>query len=278
MSVGVSMDHLRAARAERRAIVAAVAYDIVGLEAIVAAGEQTGRPVIAQVGSSAFRNVDRNALIAAARSLIADARGPVGLHLDHASDLDEIRACLDAGYTSVMIDGSRLGLIDNIAITRRAVELARPYGAWVEGELGHIAGDEDRTTAAAIAGAMTDPDEAATFVTETGVDALAVCVGNVHGRSARPIVLDLVRLDAIGKAVDVPLVLHGASGLAAETITAAVALGVVKLNVNADLRAAYLTAVDAHRAKDATQDDLAGALVAARAAVTDQLVRMCELA
>lgn len=274
MSLGVSIDHLHDARAERRAIIAAVAYDIVGLEAIVAAGEHTGQPIIAQVGSSAFRHFDRGALIAAALRLATDAAVPVGLHLDHSGDLDEIRACLDAGYTSVMIDGSRLGLADNITLTRRVVDLARPYGAWVEAELGHIAGHEDRSIDACD-GAMTDPDEAVTFVAETGVDALAVCIGNAHGRTTRPVSLELPRLRAIADRVDVALVLHGASGLDPDVLAEAVELGVVKLNVNADLRAAYLAAIDAARIANSTGDDLAGALTAARAAVTQHLVRMC---
>jgi len=276
MTLGVSIDHLHDSRAQGRAILAAVAYDIVGLESIVAAGEKTGRPIIAQVGSSAFRKVDRGALIAAARSLAAAATVPVGLHLDHSTDLDEIRGCLDAGYSSVMFDGSRLPLPENIALTRAVVDLAQPYGAWVEAELGHIAGDEDRTVGHD-GGAMTEPDEAAVFVTATGVDALAVCIGNVHGRTAQPPVLDIDRLRSIAGSTDAALVLHGASSLDPDTLASAVSSGVVKINVNADLRSAYLAAAAAHRQADATEDDLVGSLSAARSAVTEQLVRMCSL-
>lgn len=270
MSLGVTIDQLRAARADGTAIIAAVAYDIVGLEAIVAAGERTGRPIIAQVGSSAFRHVDRGALVAAASSLATSAATPVGLHLDHARDLDEIRACLDAGYTSVMIDGSHLDLRANVDVTRRVVELAHPYGAWVEAELGRIEGDEDRSTHAS-GGAPTDPGDAAVFVAETGVDALAVCIGNVHGRTSQPVALDLRLLTSIAARVEAPLVLHGASGVAPTTIADVVARGVAKLNLNADLRAAYLAAVDARRATH-RDDDLVAMLGAARTAVTDQLV------
>ena len=257
MTLGVTIEQLCNARASQRAIVAAVAYDLVGLEAIVVAGEQTGQPIIAQVGSSAFRHVDGNALIVAAHSLASDAATPVGLHLDHSRDLDEIRRCLDAGYTSIMIDGSRLNLAENIALTKHAVDLARPYGVWVEAELGHIAGDEDRSRNAD-AGAATDPGEAAAFVAETGVDALAVCIGNVHGRTTQPVVLDLGRLGEIAASTDVPLVLHGASGVPAKTMVKALPLGVAKLNVNADLRATYLSAMADHRA--ASPPDESGSL------------------
>lgn len=273
MTLGVGIDLVRAARAEQRAIVAAVAYDIVGVEAIVAAGERTGQPVLALVGSSAFRSVDREAIIAAALSLARRSATPVGVHLDHARDLDEIRACLDAGYTSVMVDGSRLDLAGNVALSQRAVGLAAGYGVWVEAELGHLAGDEDRSTGAG-AGAMTDPGEVAAFVDDTGIDALAVCVGNVHGRTTGPVELDLGLLAEIASATPVPLVLHGASGVAAAVLGRTIELGVAKLNVNADLRSAYLGAVTAHVAGDPSGDDLPGALTLARAAVTDELVAL----
>ena len=273
MTLGVTIDQLRAARDEQRALVAAVAYDTVGLEAIVAAGEQTGQPVIAQVGSSAFGHVDRDALIAVAMNLAHTSDVPVGVHLDHSRDLDEINHCLDAGYTSVMIDGSRLAFADNVDLARQAVVAARPYEVWVEAELGHIAGDEDRSTGTG-AGTLTDPGQAATFVTETGVDALAICIGNVHGRTRQPPALDLGLLAEIASATSVPLVLHGASGMRPDTIAEAVTLGIAKLNINADLRATYLDAVAQHHAGDDTGDDLPGALVAARRAVTAQLAEI----
>ncbi|MEZ5406876.1 MAG: class II fructose-bisphosphate aldolase [Acidimicrobiales bacterium] len=273
MTLGVELELLRALHAARRAVVAAVAYDLVTLEAIAAAGEATGCPVIAQVGSSAFGLVHGPALIAAARTVAGAVTAPVGLHLDHSRDLDEIRRCLDAGYTSVMIDGSRLDLDANIELSARAVEVAQPYGAWVEAELGHLSGNEDRSTGAG-AGQCTDPAEAARFVADTGVDALAVCIGNVHGRTATPIDLDLALLAEIAAATPVPLVLHGASGVPDRDIAAAVGLGVAKLNVNADLRAAHLHAIAAHAAADPSGDDLPGALIAARRALTAHLTTL----
>ncbi|MDH4364104.1 MAG: class II fructose-bisphosphate aldolase [Acidimicrobiia bacterium] len=273
MTLGVELELLRALHAARRAVVAAVAYDLVTLEAIAAAGEATGCPVIAQVGSSAFGLVHGPALIAAARTVAGAVTAPVGLHLDHSRDLDEIRRCLDAGYTSVMIDGSRLSLGANIELSARAVEVARPYGVWVEAELGHLSGNEDRSVGA-VAGQLTEPAEAARFVADTGVDALAVSIGNAHGRTATPVVLDLDLLAEIAEATPVPLVLHGASGVPDSMIAAAVELGVAKLNVNADLRAAHLGAITAHAAADPTGDDLPGALVAARGALTSYLTSL----
>ncbi len=271
MSRGVGLDELIGARRDGRGILGAVAYDSVGVEAIVTAGRRTGRPIIAQIGSSAFNHVDAGGLIAAARMIIERSPTPVGLHLDHSGSLEEIRRCLDAGYTSVMVDGSRLDFADNVALSTAAVDLARPYAAWVEAELGRIDGDEDRSTAAAGSGGLTRPSEAARFVDETGVDALAVSVGNVHGRTATPVRIHLDLLGELGEAVRVPLVLHGVSGIDGDTLTAACRLGVAKFNVNADLRAAYLAAV-AEWAGEPPGDDLVGALRVARQRVTGVLV------
>jgi fructose-bisphosphate aldolase class II/tagatose 1,6-diphosphate aldolase GatY/KbaY len=168
----------------------------------------------------------------------------VGVHLDHCRDPAEIDACLALGYSSVMIDGSHLPFEENVALTRAVVERARAAGAWVEAELGALSGDEDRSGAATAEG-MTDPSEAAEFARRTGVDALAVAVGNVHGFTPEPVRLDLDRLRAIAAVCDAPLVLHGASGLPGEDLRGAVAAGVVKVNVNAELRRAHIEALRA---------------------------------
>lgn len=270
MSRGVGLDELTRARREGRGIVGAVAYDTVGVEAIVTAGRRSGRPIIAQIGSSAFDHVDAGGLIAAARMIIERSPTPVGLHLDHSRLLDEIRRCLDAGYTSVMVDGSRLDFAENVALSTAAVEIARPYDAWVEAELGRIDGDEDRSTATAGFGGLTRPGEAARFVDETGADALAVSVGNVHGRTSAPARIRLDLLGELGEAVRVPLVLHGVSGIDDDTLAAACRLGVAKFNVNADLRAAYLGAVT-EWAGESSGDDLVGALRVARQRVAGVL-------
>ncbi len=276
MSRGVGLDELTSARRDGRGILGAVAYDTVGVEAIVTAGRRSGRPIIAQIGSSAFNHVDAGGLVAAARMIIERSPTPVGLHLDHSRSLDEIRRCLDAGYTSVMVDGSRLDFAENVALSSAAVDLAGPYAAWVEAELGRIDGDEDRSTAAAGSGGPTSPRDAARFVEVTGVDALAVSVGNVHGRTSAPVRIRLDLLEELGEAVSVPLVLHGVSGIAGDTLAEACRLGVAKFNVNADLRAAYLGAVT-EWAGEVPGDDLVGALRLARRRVAGVLTDLIAL-
>lgn len=211
------------------------AYDTVTTNAIVRAAETLNVPVIVQAGSSAFSGTGRDTLIGLVKAAAASADVPVGVHLDHCRDLDEVRYCLDAGYTSVMFDGSHLPFDENVALTREAVTLAHRYGAWCEGELGAIAGDED-VSVHAVSGAFTDPTEAKRFVDETGVDCLAVAVGNVHGLSDTPATLDFEQLQAIHEACQHPLVLHGASGFDDDTLRRAIGLGVVKVNVNTETR------------------------------------------
>jgi ketose-bisphosphate aldolase len=184
-------------------------------------------------------------------SLVCDHADPVLFRID-AGDLRlavEVRACIALGYTSVMIDGSHLPFEDNVAVTRAAVEHAHAAGVWVEGELGGLCGNED-SSSDAVAGDLTDPRQAQEFVARTGVDALAPAVGTVHGFTAKPVHVDLDRLRAIARTVDVPLVLHGASGLSDDELRAVVACGVAKVDVNAELRRGYLSALDAARAAE----------------------------
>jgi tagatose 1,6-diphosphate aldolase GatY/KbaY len=261
-------DTLRAAYAQGWSLGAFSTYTQEITQAICLAAEDLGCPVILQAGASAFSHAGR-AQLAAQALLAADLAGvPVGVHLDHSRSLEEIRACLDAGYTSVMVDGSHLQFADNIALTQSVVAAAAPYDAWVEGELGAIPGDEDRSERTG-PGELTDPGLAEEFVARTGVDALAVAVGNVHGTAADPVPLDLELLARLASLVPVPLVLHGASGLPAAELEAAVGLGVAKVNVNTELRTAFLGAIE--RALPAAQpsSDVAAALVAAREAVRE---------
>lgn len=255
-----------------------VAYNLETVQGIVAAAEaHPDRRVLIQAGSSPFKHAGREPLMRLALDAAAHSSVPLGVHLDHSRDLDEITACLEAGYTSVMVDGSHLPFQENITLTREAVRRARAYGVWVEAELGALPGDEDVSTDAdASTAAMTDPAQAAEFVAATGVDALAVAVGNVHGFTARPVRLDLDRLSAIHSAVPVPLVLHGASGLPEDQLLSALSRGVAKINVNAELRRAYLRAVEARLPAALPGWDVVSIWSAGRHAVTEAASRIIE--
>ena len=257
---------LNAAYRGQRAIAALVAYNLETVQAIVGAAEDTGQPVLVIAGSAAFRHAGRRALALIALEAAKASPAAIGVHLDHSRSLEEIAECLALGYTSVMVDGSHLPFEENVAFTRAAVDLAHRAGAWVEAELVGIAGEEDRSTNAVSSG-MTDPELAAEFVRVTKVDALAVAVGNVHGFTRQPPPIDLARLGAVRRVVAVPLVLHGASGLPDDVLVGCLERGVAKVNVNAELRRAFLTALADGLDAASTPADLAGLLAGARAAV-----------
>ncbi|WP_328871443.1 class II fructose-bisphosphate aldolase [Streptomyces sp. NBC_00287] len=271
-----ALKSLTRAYESNRALPGFVAYNLETVQAIVAAAEANPEhPVLIQAGSSPFKHAGRDPLMRLALDAAKASSVRVGVHLDHSRDLDEITACLEAGYTSVMIDGSHLPFRENIALTREAVRRAADYGAWVEAELGALPGDEDvSTNASATTTAMTEPAQAAEFVAETDVDALAVAVGNVHGFTATPVRLDLDRLSEISSANPVPLVLHGASGLPEPQLKAALTRGVAKINVNAELRRAYLQAVQAELPKAIPGSDVVSIWSAGRDAVTEAASRI----
>jgi fructose-bisphosphate aldolase class II len=196
------------------------------------------------------------------RQLAADVDVPLVAHLDHGASLDECRAALDAGFTSVMFDGSRLPLAENIAATAQVAHLAHAAGISCEGEIGFVgyAGGE--------ASAGTDPDEAAIFARETGVDAMAVSVGNVHLRQDHGGGLDINRLRAIEAVTDVALVIHGGSGVPpTERAELAATTRIAKFNVGTELRMVFGAALRAALAADPAQFDRIAILRATEAPV-----------
>jgi ketose-bisphosphate aldolase len=241
-----SFPNLLADRRFRRAAVGAfTSYDLETASAVLGAAEEAGAPVIVLVSREAFAAPGGEQLLAAMVAAARAAPVPCCVQLDHVADLDLMERALELGCGALMADGSRLELEANRELVIRAVELARSHGAHVEAELGHVAGGEDVARAAAV-GRLTDPDEAASFAADTGASCLAVSIGNVHGTYAAPPQMDWARLEAVRTAVSVPLSLHGASGIPEDDVRRAIALGVAKVNVNTELREAYLAASEQH--------------------------------
>jgi fructose-bisphosphate aldolase class II len=238
------------------------AFNVNGLESIQAVTEACAEehsPVILQACAKALAQLQRNYLIKIIEAALATADIPLALHLDHGEDFEICKTAIDAGYTSVMVDGSRFPLAENIALTRRVVEYAHPRGIPVEAELGKIAGNEGVVIAGPAESAYTDPAEAVEFVKRSGCDSLAVAIGTAHGAYKFPgePKLDFDRLAEIKRRLPgFPLVLHGASsvpqdsvalanqyggkfsgarGVPEEMIARATKLGVCKVNINTDL-------------------------------------------
>lgn len=241
MPLITSTDMIAAAAAARTAVCAFNVENMEMAQAVVAAAEEAGQPVILQTTPSTLRYATPRVYAAMVAAVAADARVPVAMHLDHGSSFELAVRAVRAGYTSVMIDGSVLAYEDNVAVTADVVRMCRPVGIPVEGELGRVGGKEDDLVVDAAS--YTDPDLAADFVARTGVTTLAVGIGTVHGPYHGEPAVDLALLSRIRSAVDVPLVLHGSSGLPDETVRACVRGGTAKVNFATELRIAASRAV-----------------------------------
>ncbi|KUM87415.1 MULTISPECIES: class II fructose-bisphosphate aldolase [Streptomyces] len=228
---------------------AVAAFNVITLEhveAVVAAAESLDAPVVLQVSENAVR-FRHGRLLPLARAAVAAAERaavPVALHLDHVQSDDLLRQAADAGFGSVMYDAAHLPYAENLAATRAAADWAHSQKLWIEAELGEVGGKQGRPPLDAHApGARTDPAEARAFVTDSGVDALAVAVGSAHAMTERTATLDHDLLKRLSTTLDVPLVLHGSSGVRDEELTAAVAGGIAKVNVGTALNVAMTGAI-----------------------------------
>lgn len=218
--------------------------------AFVAAAEAENCPVILQAGPGCRDNTPLPVLGAMFGHLADAASVPVVAHLDHGNSFEECAAALDAGFTSVMYDGSQLPFAQNVAITARVAELAHRQGASCEGEIGFVG------YASGAPSAGTDPDEAAEFARSTGVDAMAVSVGNTHLQTQQSGGLDHARIEAIQNTTSVPLVIHGGSGVPSDQRRAlARGSNVCKFNIGTELRQVFGRALRQTLAADPDQFD-----------------------
>mgnify|MGYP001193058130 FL=1 len=213
------------------------------IQAIINAAEELESPVILQASQGGLKYAGVEYIAALGKLAGRKANVPVALHLDHGTDFEQVMQCIRHGFTSVMIDGSRFPLEENIAFTKRVVEIAHSVGVTVEAELGKIGGTEDHITVSEKDATFTDPEEARIFVEETGVDYLAIAVGTAHGVYKGEPKLDYDRIKAIREVVDIPLVLHGSSGVPSESLQKAISLGICKINIDTDIRASFAQAV-----------------------------------
>jgi fructose-bisphosphate aldolase class II len=234
MTVASLRDLLDLAMAGRHAVAGLVVLGWEDALAFTEAADETGLPIVLQAGPGCRRHTPVRILGTMFRHLAEQARVPVACHIDHATTLEECVRGIDYGFTSVMIDGSSLPLDENIALTNRVVDIARKAGVSVEGEVGFVGYADGRVSL------VTSPSDAARFEAETGIDALAVSVGNVHLQTEKTDGIDLATLSAIEAITQVPLVLHGGSGIPAEMRQQlAREHRVKKFNVGTELRQAF---------------------------------------
>ncbi|MBP2650911.1 MAG: fructose,6-bisphosphate aldolase, class [Firmicutes bacterium] len=265
------------------------------IQGIVDAAKEEQAPLILQVSAGARKYAKHIYLIKLIEAAVEDTGLAICLHLDHGEDFEICKACVDGGFTSVMIDGSKFPFEENIALTAKVVEYAHAHGVSVEGELGRLAGVEDAVKVNAKDATYTDPDQAVEFVKRTKVDSLAIAIGTSHGAykfKGEP-QLDFARLEKIAKLLpDFPLVLHGAStvlpefvakcnkyggklsdaqGVPEDMLRKAGTMGVCKINIDTDLRLAMTASIREHFANNPGDFDPRQYLKPAREAVKNMV-------
>jgi fructose-bisphosphate aldolase class II len=265
------------------------------IQGIVDAAKEENAPLILQVSAGARKYAKHVYLMKLVEAAIEDSGLPICLHLDHGEDFEICKACVDGGFSSVMIDGSKHTFEENIAVTKRVVEYAHERGVVVEAELGKLAGVEDAVNVDTKDATYTDPDQAVEFVQRTGVDSLAIAIGTSHGAykfKGEP-QLDFARLEKITKLLpNYPLVLHGAStvlpefvalcnkyggnvagarGVPEDMLLRAGKLGVCKINIDTDLRLALTASVRKHLAENPGDFDPRQYLKPAREAIKNMV-------
>lgn len=248
------------------------AFDILNMETVQAvftgaAAEKS--PVIVMVYPNHSPPSDWPDLVALVEQEAGRTGLPVCLQLDHGSSFEQAVAALDAGFSSVMIDASKLPFEENIALSRRVVEEAHDRGAAVEAELGHVGQGTEVLSEVEWAGRLTQVEEAERFVEETGVDALAVAIGTVHGLYRGDPDLDFERLEGLVDAVSLPLVLHGGSGTPDAEMRRAVAGGICKVNIWTEVAHAFTAALKRELQRPVAECHLPGALASARDAAVE---------
>ena len=255
---------LEKAKKERYAVGAFNFSNLEQLKAILNGAEKCGADVIVQASSSAIKYMGLEVIAPMVNAIAKDLHIDVCLNLDHGKNFEIVKACIDAGFSNVMIDASDLSFEENVSLTKKCVEYAHAHDVTVEAELGSLKGVEDEVVG--IKSHFTNPQDAKKFVEQTGVDSLAISIGTSHGayKFEGESFLDIERLEEIRKLVDIPLVLHGASsvsqslknafresggeignanGVSTQNLIDSIQHGICKVNVDTDLRIAFTTGV-----------------------------------
>ncbi|BFH10520.1 class II fructose-1,6-bisphosphate aldolase [Paenibacillus melissococcoides] len=238
-------------------------------QAITEAAMEENAPIIFGVSEGALRYMGMEYTVAMAEAAAKKSGLPIALHLDHGSTFEVAMACIRAGFSSVMFDGSHHAYEDNIRLTKEVVKAAHAMGVSVEGELGTIGGVEDDLEVDEASAQLAKPEEAIRFYEETGVDALAIAVGTAHGMYKGEPKLHYDIIEAVASKIPVPVVLHGGSGVPDESIRKAIAAGAGKINVNTENQVACTAAIREALAKDADMIDPRKYLTPARKAMVE---------
>ena len=230
-----ALDLVRKAAQEGYAVPSFCVWNAETMDAVLSAASEQRAPVILMNGPGEFPLLPPGQMAQTARAVAGAYEVPAALHLDHGDSLSQVEACLRAGYTSLMLDYSTRPFEENVDGLRRVVQLARPKGVTVEGELGAVGHIDGSTAEGSDLSSLTDPEQAKAYVAQTQVDMLAVSIGNAHGNYTLRPHLDFGLLAELREAVQVPLVLHGGSGTPEEDLRRVISIGIAKVNVASEL-------------------------------------------
>ncbi|EGR0787291.1 tagatose bisphosphate family class II aldolase [Vibrio vulnificus] len=273
-----SREMLKRAQLGGYAVPAFNIHNLETVQVVVETASEMGSPVILAGTPGTYDYAGTDYLISICKEAAHKHSIPLVLHLDHHEDLQDIRNKVEHGIRSVMIDGSHHAFDQNIDIVRSVVQYCNRFDASVEAELGRLGGQEDDLIVDSADALMTDPASVAEFVRRTGIDSLAVAIGTAHGLYKAEPKLDFARLEKIRSVVDIPLVLHGASGVPDEMVRRCIELGVCKVNVATELKIAFADAVKGHFAEHPDANDPRKYITPGKAAmkrVVMDKIRMC---
>ncbi|GAB1482490.1 class II fructose-1,6-bisphosphate aldolase [Treponema sp.] len=269
-------DILRSAYRDKRAVAAFNVFNYETIQWAALASEALQLPVLVGFYPGWQDFITLKTIYEITKSCAQDLKAPICLHLDHCNELDGIKRALDAGFASVMFDGSQLPFEENLEKTRQAVEIAASYGADVEGELGHV-GDASQLLDTTDRSHFTDVKKALRFVKESGVSSLAISIGNAHGPYVRTPSLDITLLSEINAITNIPLVLHGGSGIPHDQVQKAVQNGISKMNVGTDFFRAYFRSLQKVMKKEDLGEHMYNTTLQAAAEVVDFLKEKIQM-
>lgn len=250
-----SRQMLRNAQAERYAVPAFNIHNLETLQVVADTAREMRSPVMIAVTPSTIEYAGSAYVVAMAQIAASRTDTPLAIHLDHFEEIDRIKAAIDDGFLSCMIDASKDAFEENIAKVKEVVDYAHRFDATVEAELGKLGGVEDDLVVDEKDSMYTDPEDAARFAEAAGIDSLAVAIGTAHGLYKGEPKLDFARLEEIRRRVSVPLVLHGASDVPDELVKRAISLGICKVNVATDLKIPFSQAIKDHFAAHPDESD-----------------------
>lgn len=273
------LEFIKAAQKKGVAIAAFNVHNLETVQAVVETAAEERAPVMIQTTPGTLKHAGIPYIGAIVKTAADLYRIPIALHVDHCSSFQTIVQCIKYGYTSVMIDSSKLDYAENIAMVKKVVEVAKSAGVAVEAELGRIGGTEDQLTVDEREATFTVPEEAKDFVEKTEVDTLAIAIGTAHGEYKGEPKLDFKRLTEIHNLLSIPLVLHGASGVPDESVREAIRRGICKINIATELKVPMAKAIRECLANNPNESDPRNYMGAAKEAVKKvvrEKIRLCN--